>query len=173
MATLQALSGQSFQPLIMSTIAFSFVQSNDPIGRVIQFYERGPWSHVDCVLPDGSLLGARSDSVGGKPPGVQIRPPDYETWPKRDIVELAATPEQITTWLNFLKSQIGQPYATADLIMQYLTGDGGGTIDSEWWCSKLAARSGEASLWLPKPIGQSVNTITPRDWYIIVTPWRC
>lgn len=156
----------------MPTIAYSFVQSNDPIGRAIQIYERGPWSHVDCVLSDGSLLGARSDSVGGKPSGVQVRPPDYETWAARDIVELNATPQQFTAWLNLLYSQIGQPYATWDLIAQFLTGDGGGNPEGDWWCSKLAAWAAEQSLWLPKPIGQSVNTITPRDWYIIVTPWR-
>ncbi len=153
-------------------IAFQFVQSNDPIGRIIQIYERGPWSHVDCVLPNGDLLGARSDAVGGKPPGVQIRPPNYEAWPARDLVQLEATDEQLNAWTAFLHSQVGQAYATADLIMEYLTGRGGGNVNGDWWCSKLAASSAENSLWLPKPLGQSVNTITPRDWYIVVTPWR-
>lgn len=156
----------------MPTIAYSFVQSNDPIGRIIQAYERGPWSHVDCVLQDGSLLGARSDSVGGKPPGVQIRPPDYENWPARDVVELECDQSVSDNWSAFLTHQIGKPYATIDLLVEYLTGSGGGDPNGDWWCSKMAARAGEISLWLPKPIGLGVNAITPADWYRIVTPWR-
>lgn len=155
----------------MSTIAYSFVQSNDPIGRIIQAYERGPWSHVDCVMPDGTLLGARSDSVGGVLPGVQIRPPNYEVWPARDIVEIECSQFIADSWAAFLRRQIGKPYDTIDLLGDFLAGRDWRNPDA-WWCSELGAAAGEASLWLPKPIGQAVSFITPRDWYIIVTPWR-
>ena len=72
--------------------------------------------HVDAVLPSGELLGARSDKVGGQPPGVQIRPPQYESWKRRCLVGLDVTPIQADIWETFLRKQVGFPYDSADIL---------------------------------------------------------
>jgi hypothetical protein len=155
----------------MPAIAYSFVQTPGPSSWMIETFERGVWSHVDCVMPDGSLLGARSDRAGGQPPGVQVRPPDYEAWSKRDVVELDVTQAELNAWIFFLHAQIGKPYDTIDLLADFAAGRDWRNPDA-WWCSELGAAAAEASGWLPEKIGQTVNFITPRDLYIIVTPWR-
>ena len=56
----------------MGAITLQFVTSRDPESWAIRTFQRGWCSHVDSVMDDGRLLGARSDG------GVQIRPPNYE-----------------------------------------------------------------------------------------------
>ena len=78
--------------------------------QVIASFSAGHFSHVDALLDDGTLLGARSDRVGGQPPGVQIRSPDYINFSRRVVMEIPATDAQNTTFHAFLHSQIGKPY---------------------------------------------------------------
>ena len=56
----------------MGTITLQFVTSRDPESWAIRTFQRGWCSHVDAVMDDGRLLGARSDG------GVAIRPQNYE-----------------------------------------------------------------------------------------------
>jgi hypothetical protein len=55
------------------SIKLRFVRGLDFSSRVIAWFSAGHLSHVDAVMPDGSLLGARSDVIKGIPTGVQIR----------------------------------------------------------------------------------------------------
>jgi hypothetical protein len=99
-------------------IRLQFVCGSDLGSRLISWYGQGyrGWSHVDAILPDGSLLGARSDVIGGKPAGVQIRPPAYEKVNRRAIMELPATTLQSEAWESFLRSQIGHGYDKSDIL---------------------------------------------------------
>jgi hypothetical protein len=54
----------------MGAITLQFVTSRDPESWAIRTFQRGWCSHVDSVMDDGRLLGARSDG------GVLIRPPN-------------------------------------------------------------------------------------------------
>ena len=146
-----------------------FVQSDALTSRAIQLFERGWPSHVDNVLADGQLLGARSDGVGGKPPGVQIRPGNYEAWTRVERLALRATPAQETAWLNFLNAQIGKPYDLTAIAAFPLERDWR-ELDS-WFCSELAAAALEASGWFPAPLAFASNEITPRDLLLAVSPW--
>ena len=146
-----------------------FVQADDLGSKAIQIFERGWCSHVDHVLADGTLLGARSDTVGGKPPGVQIRPPDYATWSKVQRVALQATGEQETAWLNFLTAQIGKPYDFEAIAAFAIDRDW--RNPEKWFCSELAAAALEACKWFPKPLASVANEITPRDLLLAVSPW--
>ncbi len=91
-------------------VRLQFVCGDDLSSDVIAWFSAGHFSHVDALLDDGRLLGARSDFVGGKPAGVQIRPADYSKWSRRVIFTLPATPQQEAAYLNFLYGQIGKPY---------------------------------------------------------------
>lgn len=101
------------------SIRLQFVLGQGWSSRAIAWFSAGGdrgFSHVDAVLADGCLLGARSDSVGGKPPGVQIRPDNYEKWYRRVRFELDATPAQEMEWRKFLYAQVGKPYDSAAIV---------------------------------------------------------
>lgn len=149
-------------------IVLQFIACGDPASRLIQTFERGWPSHVDVVLGDGTLLGARSDSVGGKPPGVQIRPQGYEPIEHSQRINLACTPEQETKFLNFLMTQIGKPYDKLAIAAFPFRRDW--RENDSWFCSELVAAALEAA-WFPQPLANSVNEITPRDLLLIVSPW--
>lgn len=48
------------------SIKLQFVREKDLSSQVIAWFSAGHVSHVDTVLDDGRLLGARSDRVGGE-----------------------------------------------------------------------------------------------------------
>ena len=150
-------------------IVLQFIAMGDAASRLIQTFERGWPSHVDIVLADGSLLGARSDAIGGKPAGVQIRPAGYEKFEHVQRVSLTCTSEQETKLLNFLEAQIGKPYDKLAIAAFPFRRDW--REDDSWFCSELAAAALEAAGWFPKPLANSVNEITPRDLLLILSPW--
>ncbi len=149
-------------------ITLQFVAMNDPASEAIRLFERGWPSHVDAVLP-GGLLGARSDTIGGKPPGVQLRALDYEAFDKRLLVHLPATPDIEARFLAFLQSQLGKPYDKL-AIAAFAVGRDWRTPDA-WFCSELVAAALEQSGWFPAPLSNAANEITPRDLLLAVSPW--
>lgn len=95
------------------------------------------FSHVDIVLPDGTLFGARSDAVGGKPPGVQRRPPGYgnDSWVRREIFELKSTRAQEKAGYDFLYAQEGKPYDKLAIFAFFIARDW--REDDSWICDEL------------------------------------
>lgn len=149
-------------------IKLQFVQGEDLGSKAIQIFERGWPSHVDAVLSDGRLLGARSDVVGGAPAGVHIRTPDYALWTKKLLVTLPSTAEQETAWLNFLYAQIGKPYDETAILAFPLQRDW--REPDSWFCSELGAAALEECGYFPKPLANLPNEITPRDLLLVVSP---
>lgn len=145
-------------------IRFQFVDGgDDPASLAIKARQHGGWTtHVDCMLSDGLLLGARSDSVGGKPPGVQIRPPGYIAVQRAEIVTLACDDDQAARWNAFLLAQLGKPYDLVDLLADFVGGRNWRNPNA-WWCSELGGRSIEPDVcgYLLKPWAESD----------ILTPW--
>lgn len=136
----------------------SLVAASAMSSRLIEWFGAGSFSHIDNVVPDwycrengyklGSLLGARSDHVGGEEPGVRIRPPNYEHWPKRIVLRVPCTPLAASAWLNYGLAQLGKPYDKIGLLESF----GGMKLKSTrrdwrdpiaWWCSELSGRMGE------------------------------
>lgn len=120
-----------------SLIRLQFVLGPDWSSRLIAWYGTGygGYSHVDAVLKDGTLLGARSDTAGGQPPGVQIRPANYEKWVRQDRVELAVTPADAAEWERYLRTQVGCPYDKQG-ILGFILGEKRHT-PGYWICSAL------------------------------------
>lgn len=150
-------------------IAFRFIDGgDDPVSLAIKAYQHGDWpTHVDCVMPDGSMLGARSDVIGGIPAGVQIRPANYTSFKRSEIIEIHQGFDQ--PWLDFLHKQIGKPYDLFDLTADFVAGRDWRNPDS-WWCSELAAASGEASF-LYHPLADK-DLITPSEWRLVCSGWQ-
>lgn len=107
----------------MSVIRLQFVLGAGISSRLISWWGTGygGFSHVDAVLSDGNLLGARSDEAGDKPKGVQIRPPFYESWKKRMVVEIDSTGAQAQAWEGWLRKQVGKQY-DQDAILGFIIG---------------------------------------------------
>lgn len=150
-------------------IRLQFAAMRDPASEAIKLFSRGWPSHVDAVLPDGSLLGARDDLVGGQPRGVQIRPPGYCPFEKTLIIDLAATKECEEKFLAFGRAQIGKPYDTTAILAFPFERDW--RDPDAWFCSEIWTRGLEISLWFPREVAVAANEVTPRDLLLMVSPW--
>lgn len=145
-----------------------FVCGQDLSSKLIAWYGNGygGWSHVDAVLPDGSLLGARNDAIGSVPAGVQVRPPNYETWARSAVVEVPATPEEASQWEGWLKTQVGIHY-DQQAIIGFILGRKD-TDTGRWICSALQTRALiRANLMHPLPVPDS--QVTPDALFLLVT----
>lgn len=132
-----------------AALRWQFVLGEDLSSQLISWYGQGygGWSHVDLILPDGHLLGARSDRVGGAPPGVQIRTPDYAKWKRRTVLTLPCSPVQASTAVNFAVSQVGTQYDGMD-ILGFILGRELAT-KGRWICSALQLVVAETAAVIP------------------------
>lgn len=140
------------------SIQLQFVCEAALSSQAIAWFSAGHFSHVDAVLPDGSLLGARSDHVGGKPPGVQIRPLGYTKFTKRVLMTVPAQPGGEAEFYTFLEAQVGKPYDVEAILAFFVNRDW--RKDDSWICSELVAAAGEHAGIFPK-LYVAANKITP------------
>jgi hypothetical protein len=129
-------------------IRLQFVRGRGISSTAIAWMSAGLFSHVDSILPDGSLLGSRSDRILGIDPGVQIRPPNYEKWKHRVVFQLAATAVQTDAFYRFLQEEIGKPYDKLAIVGFAISRNW--REEGAWFCSELVAAGLEASGVSPK-----------------------
>lgn len=136
----------------MDFVRFQFVRSDDCISDAIAWFSAGKFSHVDIVLDDGTLLGARSSG------GVLIRAADYGKWSRRVAIDVPCTALQKQAVTDYARDQLGKPYDRL-AIVGFLLGKSWRDTDA-WFCSELAAAAGErGGLW--PPLYSPANRITP------------
>jgi uncharacterized protein YycO len=117
------------------TIKLQFVRERGAMPWLIARWGGGRFSHVDTVLDNGQLLGARNDHVGDSPRGVQIRPPGYTDFIDRVVMTVPVTVEQKATYLDFLRNQVGKAYDSGALWGFVFNRDWHQT--DRWICSEL------------------------------------
>jgi uncharacterized protein YycO len=139
-------------------IKLQFVCQDQISSEAIAWFSQGHFSHVDAIMTDGSLLGARSDKVGGKPSGVQIRPPSYVKFSTKVVMEIPATPAQTAAFYGFLGTQVGKPYDSSAIWAFVINRDW--REPDSWICSELQSAAGEAAGITPK-LYLAANKITP------------
>jgi hypothetical protein len=129
--------------------------------RLIEWFGfgAGGYSHVAAVLPSGELLDARSDQVGGEPPGVNVRPDGYEKWPRWIVVQMPATRAQDAAWAKFLSSQVGLPYDSA-AIWAFALGEEP-KFRKAWICSGFQTRSLQRAGIFPRNLDVPIEQVTP------------
>ena len=149
----------------MPSIDLQFSRGSDLSSAAIEFYDHGAWSHVDAILPDGSLLGARIDIIGGLAAGVQIRPPNYTKFEATQKVSIPCTDEIHKAHIGFLLDQVGKPYDSTAIVAFVL--DRNWREDDSWFCSELQAASGEKSGWIPHPLVTKTNKLTPNALLLV------
>lgn len=118
----------------------------------IRVFQRGWATHVDAVLEDGNLLGARY--VGG----VAIRPPGYAPFTRTQRITIPVRPEVEAAFYGFLYDQVGKPYDTTAIMAFAL--DRNWREDDSWECSELDTAALEASGAVPE-LSMSANRVTP------------
>lgn len=133
------------------------------------FGHDGSWSHVDLVLPDGRLLGARADNPGGYGRGVQIRPANYQSFARRLVV---AVPTQTAAAVyGYARAQIGKAYDHTAIVAFFV--ERNWRDPDAWFCSELAAAALiEGGFW-PRPwaLPCPVNKIDPDDLLLLISPY--
>jgi hypothetical protein len=150
----------------MGAITLQFV-GNDSLGsKLIEWYDHGQYSHVDTVLPDGSLLGARNDVIGSIPAGVQIRPAGYVLGDRMKRVVLPCSDAKEQNYYDFVRAQIGKPY-DQKAIAAFFTGRDWRNED-QWFCSELVA-AGLEDATVFCPLSAPVNKIAPDDLLLVIS----
>ena len=146
----------------MSQITIQFSSQNDLGSDAIKLFEHGgSYSHVDAILPDGSLLGARSDVCLGVPAGVQVRPSSYANFATIKSVMIPCAEAQMGLFYDFLHAQIGKPYDETAIL--------GFVFDRDWrdtdsfFCAELIALAMERSGIFKYALSAPANKITPTD----------
>jgi hypothetical protein len=145
-------------PMAMKPIRLQFVCEKAISSQVIAWFSAGHFSHVDAVLDGGMLLGARSDSIGGRPPGVQIRPPEYIKFSLRVVMAIPASDAQSEAFYAFLQRQVGKPYDSEAIWAFFFNRDWRET--DSWICSELQAAGLEHAAITPR-LYLAANKITP------------
>jgi hypothetical protein len=147
-------------------IRLQFSRQADLGSTFIAWFGHGAgYSHVDTVLGDGQLLGARADHCAGVPPGVQVRPPDYAAFSRTLVVELPASAETTSVYYAFVRGQVGKGYDMT-AIVGFAAGRDWRAPDS-WFCSELAAAALEASSFFAFPLATPANKISPDDLLLV------
>jgi len=128
-------------------IVLQFSSQNKIGSKLIQWFTWSDYSHVDFVLPDGRLLGARGD-------GVKVREP----YPVSD--KLIATVDAGDEVIERALTQIGKPYDYCAIIAFPFRREW--QDDQAWFCSEFA-------LWAFQKEGYNIlnskhlERIVPRD----------
>ncbi len=144
---------------MIDAITLQFVGADDIGSAAIAWFSQGVVSHVDAVMDDGTLLGARSDEVGGMPAGVQIRPADYEKFARVVRVVLPAPSLIVSKFYGHLLGEIGKPY-DSEGILAFVFGRNWRDT-SAWFCSELQGAMLERSGYFPDPLATPSNKLTP------------
>lgn len=140
-AAIAALAEPPQVPQQLVPVTIQAVGARGIAAWLIEHYGFGlhGYSHVDIVLPDGNLLGARTDyPVDGKT-GVQVRAAGYaaKDWVRRTRVTFMVSPLIAAAAYDFARAQVGDPYAKQDIVDLVF-----GVKDQQrgrWICSWLAA----------------------------------
>ena len=145
------------------SIRARFVRGLGPTSQIIAWAGGGDarrfgLSHVDICFPNGMLLGARSDAVGGVPPGVWCRPAGYEKVMGELVLELPTAAGQDGVFYDFLIHQIGKPYDKT-AILGFIFGRDWREDDS-WFCSELLM-AGLEKAGVCERLALPVNKISP------------
>jgi hypothetical protein len=131
--------------------------------HIIRVMCHSPFSHVDCVLADGSLLGA-SDG------GVKIRAPDYEVFSLRQRLTIAT--RKADAILARLNTQLGKPFDGSALHAFLAVDHARNWRDNgAWFCSELVMWAFEIEGFFNYKLPASINRITPADSLLVFNPY--
>lgn len=149
-------------------LQLQFVMGTGLTSRIIEYFGHGvSVSHVDTVMPDGRLLGARNDKIGNVPAGVQLRDPSYTGTEAVLRINIAMPGDMMQDYLNFITEQLGKPYDKLGIVSFFL-GRNWDDLDS-WFCSELVAAGLVKCGYFKYPLATPSNKITPPDLLLLLS----
>lgn len=141
-------------------ITLQFVCGRGLASRTIAWFSQGHLSHVDYVMDDWKLLGARNDWHGSIQPGVRIRPPSYlPANEHKELMRVPCTAEQKKLYEAFLKDQLGKPYDQLGIFAFMVNRNW--RDESAWFCSELQTAAGEKAGIFKNKLYLGANKVTP------------
>lgn len=150
----------------MAEIVLQFVEGSGFSSALIKWFGSGLYSHVDTVLPDGTLLGARNDVIQGIPAGVQIRPANYIQNEAMHRVSLTVSGEMRGKYYAFLHSQIGKPYNRLGIFAFFINAEWSDI--AAWFCSQLVTAALQDCQWMPE-LSQPASKIDPDRLFLLIS----
>jgi hypothetical protein len=137
---------------------------------LIRRSSHSPFSHVDMLMKDGSLLGASNDPaapfIHGNPSGVATRPPDYQLFAFRR--QMILDTERADDIRRLAVTQLGKKYdnsAMWSFIDDKFPGVRDWRLNESWFCSELIMWAMEMGHYWgsPKAVMWPKNRVTPTD----------
>lgn len=139
----------------MERLTLQFATENSFGSQMIRWFTWSPYSHVDIVLDNGQLLGARFKG------GVEIRDPGYARFMATKRLTLSLTQAQKKKFIKAARSQVGTAYDWRAIIAFAFHHRHWETEDA-WFCSELVAWCA-VQAGIPLLRTTDLNHITPRD----------
>lgn len=144
-------------------IRLRFVHCNDLGSNAILADTGGLYSHAECVMPDGTYLGAHADI------GVKALPPTYDAgkFDRQLFVDLPCEPATATRFYKAAEDHIGEPYdflAIAGFVAHFDLHEKKKVI-----CSALMTLCLRDCGWFSSPLTIPAHQISPRDLLLIIS----
>jgi len=114
----------------MTFVTYQFSTASAIDSALIRWGTWSEYSHVDIVMPDGNLLGARLHQ------GVQVRPPNYAKFSKSLRMSVAMNDREAQRFYEAARSQVGKPYDWKAILGFAVRRDW--QDEGQWFCSELA-----------------------------------
>jgi hypothetical protein len=156
-------------PKALKKFPFKLAFDKNAFSGLIRRANHSPFSHIDMVLKDGTLLGA-SDSpdapvIHGNPRGVAQRPFDYQEFAyRRQMILLTDRADDIRRiWV----SQLGKSFdnsALKDFASDAFPGLRDWRLTDSWFCAEGVVWSMETGgFWGYKQLLWPKNRVSPTD----------
>ena len=141
---------------------------------LIRRLTHSPFSHVDLVLPDGSLLGASdqgptSPCIEGNQRGVAIRPPDYQRFGYRRQMILET--DRAGAVIEAARTQLGKPFDNAalhDFLSDKFPDYRDWRDPAAWFCAEFLTWAEEqGGYWANPPLLWPKTRVSPTDHLLL------
>ena len=146
------------------TISLFFTDEATIPQAIARFFTRSWCSHVDVVMPNGALLGARPNWEANG--GVQVRLPGYHDFTRSIAVELPCDAAVVNAFYAFCQEQIGKPYDWRADVMWFSSRDW--SKPNSWMCSELIAAGLVASGYFER-LYVTASRISPADLLLMLS----
>jgi hypothetical protein len=132
------------------------------LSALINWREMSHVSHVEAVMPDGSIIAAL---IGE---GVVRKPNDYDkTSTMQIIVDVEMSDFALHDWQKYLESRLGRPYDLTAIIGIAFHVDR--RRRGSFFCSMVQTLALRASGTFAKPLSEPAHEIMPRDLLLMLS----
>lgn len=154
-------------------ITLRFVSHPGVFNWACRIAQYGFWpTHVEALMPDGTLLGAMGDGVKARSRYYDVDGfSDAPNFTREMLIEVAATAEQEEAFHSFLRGQVGKPYDTWAIVSFYSKRSSGRDwqADDSWFCSELIGAALAGCGKFPQHMAVEFSRVTVRDVMLLVS----